>query len=128
MAGVPNRVIFVSISLYNERKDPGQVRGVRNADCNHSCHETHCAPKHVKHDLVAVYGWGIVAYIISYGLSSWSNLRNMESPTTQADAMWLPDRQGLAIFQRRILALPCQARKCSGRASEQLKRLGVLMY
>ena len=128
MAGVPHSVIFVSISLYNEREDPGQARGVRNVNCNNSCDETYCAPKHMKLDLVAVYDLGIVAYILSRGLSSWSNLRYMESPTSQADAMWHPDRRGLALVQRRILALLDEARKCSGSASEHLQRLGVLLY
>lgn len=42
--------------------------------------------------------------------------------------MWYPDRRGLALVQRRILALPDEARKCSGSASEHLQRLGVLLY
>ena len=58
MAGVPHSVIFVSISLYNERKDPGQARGVRNVDCNNSCDETDYAPKNMKLDLGAVHEFG----------------------------------------------------------------------
>ena len=81
----------------------------------------------MKRDLVAVYDAGIVAYILSYGLSSWSNLRYIESPTSQADAKWHPDGRGLALVQRRILVLPGEARKWSGRGSEQLKRLGLLL-
>ena len=101
-------VIFVSITLYNERKDPGQAR-VRNVDCKNSCDETYCAPKHMKLDLLAVYDSGMVAYILSHGLSSWSNLRYMESPTSQADAMRHPDRRGLDLVQQRILARPDEA-------------------
>ena len=63
MAGVPNSVIYVSISLYNERRDPGQARGVPNVDCSNSCDEAYCALKHMKLDLVTVEDSGTVAYI-----------------------------------------------------------------
>ena len=39
-----------------------------------------------------------------------------------------PGSAGLALVQRRILALPGEARTSSDRTSEQLKRLGVLLY
>ena len=93
MAGVLNGVIFVSISLYNKRKDPGQARGIPNVDCNNSCDETYGAPKHMRLALVAVEDSMTVAYILSYRLSSWSNLRYMEYPTCHAGAMWHPDRR-----------------------------------
>ena len=34
----------------------------------------------------------------------------------------------LALVQLRILALPGEARKCPGRTSGQLKKVGVLLY
>ena len=53
----------------------------------------------------------------------------MESPTSHADAMWHPDRRESSPCPTiRILALPGEARKCPGRTSGQLKKVGVLLY
>lgn len=108
MGGVPNCVTSVSIPLYNERKYPGQVHRVRTVDCNLSCDETYFAPKHMKRDLVAVYDSGIQLISSFMGLA-----------VGQISDTW--------SLQRRILALPGKARKWSGRGSEQLKRLGLLL-
>ena len=72
VAGVANRPIFVSIFLYNERKDPGPFRGTCNVDCTNSCDQPHCAPKYMKLNLIAVGNLGSVADTLPCGLSSWS--------------------------------------------------------
>ena len=126
MGGVPNCVTSVSIPLYNERKYPGQVHRVRTVDCNLSCDETYFAPKHMKRDLVAVYDSGIQLISSFMGLAvgqisdTWSLQQVRRTPCSQTGG-------GLALVQRRILALPGKARKWSGRGSEQLKRLGLLL-